>query len=222
MLIFVSFLLVGNAHAQEYLYEIGGFVGTSSYMGDANKTGLFKNPGLAVGALVRYNTNFRWAWKGNLAVGRVSGDTRTSGDAFPNGSQVSFSRTFVELGGQIEFNFFSYSDKYAYLGTRRYTPYIFAGLGALVAAGGRTNLDLNIPIGIGFKYKLKERLNLGFEFSLRRLFGDSFDVATKDGLTLNDPYGIKSSFIKNKDWYSLTMITLTWDFGTRIDRSCNK
>jgi hypothetical protein len=222
ILIFTSFLFVRNAYTQEYLYEIGGMLGTSSYMGDANKTKLLKNPGLAAGAIFRYNTNFRWAWKGNLAFGKVSGNTQSSGNVFPNGAQASFERTFVELGGQVEFNFFSYSDKYAYLGTRRYTPYIFTGLGATLAAGGNANISMNIPLGIGFKYKLKERLNLGFEFSMRKLFGDSFDVTSKDGFTLNNPYGIESSAFKNKDWYSMTMITLTWDFGIRIDRSCYK
>lgn len=222
ILIFASFLLSGSAKAQEYIYEVGGFVGTSSYMGDANKQALFKSPGIAIGGIFRKNINFRWAWKGNLALGNVSGDTQSSGNVFPNGAQASFSRAFVELGGQVEFNFFSYSDKYSYLGTQRFTPYIFTGLGATIATGSNTNTCMNIPLGMGVKYKLKNRLNLGFEFSMRKLFGDSFDVMNKDGFSLDNPYGIESSTFKNKDWYSMTMVTLTWDFGIRIDRSCHK
>ncbi|WP_255489452.1 DUF6089 family protein [Dysgonomonas sp. 216] len=203
--------------AQEYKYEIGGMAGTAFYMGDANKTALFKNMNLGAGAVFRYNRDFRWAYKANLAVGGVSGDTRKSGNAFPDGQDVSFSRTFIELGGQIEFNFFAYSDKYAYLGTKRISPYLFTGLGITAATGDDMFLGLNIPIGMGVKYKLKDRLNIGFEFSLRKLFGDSFDKPKKDGFGLEDPYEIKSSFLKNKDWYSLTMFTITWDFGLRGD-----
>lgn len=222
LLIFAGFIFAGKAEAQEYLYEIGGFMGTSSYMGDANQTTLFKNPGFALGGIFRRNIDFRWAWKGDLALGHASGNTENSGDAFPNGEQASFSRTFVELGGQIEFNFFNYSDKFGYLGTRKISPYIFTGIGVTLATGNNTNLCMNIPLGMGVKYKLKNRLNLGFEFSMRKLFGDSFDDMNKNGLSLDSPYGIESSAFKNKDWYSLTMVTLTWDFGLRNDRTCHK
>ncbi len=221
ILIFASFLPM-KVLAQEYIYEAGGFLGTSSYMGDANKTNIFKKPGLAIGGIFRKNINFHWALKGDLALGNVSGDTQSSGNVFPNNAQVSFSRTFVELGGQIEFNFFSYSDKFGYLGTRRFTPYLFTGLGTTFATGSNSSISMNIPLGMGVKYKLKNRLNLNFEFSMRKLFTDSFDAKNKEGFSLDNPYGITSSTLKNKDWYSLTMISLTWDFGLRNDRSCNK
>ncbi|GAB6012296.1 type IX secretion system protein PorG [Viscerimonas tarda] len=207
--------------AQEYKYEIGGMAGTSSYMGDANKTALFREPKPAGGVIFRYNKNFRLAYKASLAFGGVSGTTLKSGNAFPNGAQASFSRTFIELGGQVEFNFFSYSDKYAYLGTRKISPYMFTGLGITAATGDNFFTGLNIPLGIGVKYKLKDRLNLGFEFSFRKLFGDSFDQPEKERFGLNDPYNISSSSLKNKDWYSLTVFSITWDFGMRKDPCLN-
>ena len=80
--------------------------------------------------------------------------------------------------------------------------------------------SLNIPMGVGVKYKLKSRLNLGCEFSFRKLFGDSFDVTNGSNEILDNPYGISSSAFKNKDWYSLLMISITWDFGERC-RPCN-
>jgi len=207
--------------AQEYKYEIGGMAGTSFYMGDANKTALFRDMNIAGGAVFRYNKDFRWAYKANLVAGSVSGDTRTSGNVFPDGQNASFSRTFVELGAQIEFNFFAYSDKYAFLGTKRFSPYMFTGLGATYATGDESFFGINLPIGVGVKYKIKNRLNLGFEFSFRKLFGDNFDKPKKGGLSLEDPYEIDGSAWKNKDWYSLTMISLTWDFGLRKDPCLN-
>ena len=208
--------------AQEYKYEIGGMAGASFYMGDANKTALFQDSHLAGGIVFRYNRNFRWAYKANLAFGGVSGNTLNSGNVFPNGAQASFSRSFFELGGQIEFNFFSYSDKYAYLGTRKFSPYMFTGLGITLATGDDVFGGMNIPLGVGVKYKLKDRLNFGFEFSFRKLFGDSFDQPqTRGGLGLNDPYSIRSSFLKNRDWYSLSMFSITWDLGMRKDPCLN-
>lgn len=201
----------------DYKYEIGGMAGTSFYMGDANKTRLYMNPGFAAGIVFRYNKDLRWAVKSNFVMGRVSGDTRNSGNVFPFEQQVSFSRMFYELGSQIEFNFFNYSDKFAYLGTKRLTPYVFTGVGITLGSGKKTFIDANIPLGVGLKYKMKERLNVGFEFSFRRLLSDSFDVTENTGgFNLDDPYDIRSSIFKNKDWYSLTMISITWDFGVRV------
>jgi hypothetical protein len=61
-------------------------------------------------------------------------------------------------------------------------------------------------------------MNIGIEFSMRKLFGDDFDVTEKTiGWNLDSPYGIESSFLKNRDWYSFSMIFLTWEFGLRDD-----
>ncbi|MDR1502144.1 MAG: DUF6089 family protein [Prevotella sp.] len=201
----------------DYKYEIGGMAGTSFYMGDANKSKLYQNPGLSAGVVFRYNKDLRWSVKSNFVIGKVSGDTRDSGNKYPFGQEISFSRMFYELGSQIEFNFFNYSDKFGYLGAKRISPYIFTGIGFTLGSGSKTFFDANIPIGIGVKYKLKDRLNLGFEFSFRKLFSDSFDVTKDgDGLSLDAPYKINGGAFKNNDWYSLTMISLTWDFGARI------
>lgn len=201
----------------DYKYEIGGTAGTSFYMGDANKTKLYQNPGLSAGVIFRYNKDLRWSVKNNFVIGKVSGDTKNMGNKFPHDQQASFSRMFYELGSQIEFNLFNYSDNFSYLGTKRITPYVFTGVGITFASGEKKFLDANIPIGIGLKYKMKDRLNIGFEFSFRKLFSDSFDVTEKNSkFDLDSPYGIKGSIFKNNDWYSLTMFTITWDFGRRV------
>ncbi len=201
----------------DYKYEIGGMAGTSFYMGDANKTKLYQSPGLSAGIIFRYNKDLRWSVKSNFVIGKVSGDTQSSGNKFPHGQEAEFSRMFYELGSQIEFNFFNYSDKFGYLGAKRISPYIFTGIGFTLGSGEKTFFDVNVPLGIGVKYKIKDRLNLGFEFSFRKLFSDSFDVTKKnEDFNLDEPYKIKGNLLKNNDWYSLTMITLTWDFGARV------
>ena len=172
-------------HAQEYKYEIGGMAGGAFYMGDVNKNAFFKGLNPAFGAVFRYNPNFRWALKTNLMWGQVSGTTEGQQNVFPDHAQGSFSRSLIELGGQMEFNFFPYS-----------------------------------PLGVGLKYKVKNRINLGCEFSFRKLFGDGLDVTDDSNAFLDDPYHMKGSFLKNKDWYSFLLFTVTWDFGPRC-RTCN-
>lgn len=214
---FSNFKLLG----QEYKYELGAATGTAFYMGDANRTKLFLHPEISVGAFHRYNINLHWAIKNNLIGGRISGDTNDAQNVFPQDFQTAFKRTFFEIGSQIEYNFFPYSDKFSYMDARRYTPYLFAGAGVTVATGENVFCNLNLPIGVGFKYKLKEKVNIGIEFSMRKLFGDDFDVVQKNNKpNLDAPFGIKSSFLKNQDWYSLTLVFITWEFGLKNDPCC--
>lgn len=204
--------------AQEYKYEIGTAAGTSFYMGDANRTQLFQDIGIGGGVVFRYNINFLWAIKSNLFAANVSGNSDSSGNIFPFDGKSSFQRTLAELGTQIEFNFLPYSDKYAYLGTKPYTPYLFTGVGITYASGDNSFIGTNIPLGVGLKYKVKNRMNIGIEFSMRKLFRDDFDVTERTTeWSLENPFDIESSLLKNKDWYSFTMIFVTWDLSLRKD-----
>ena len=206
---------------QEYKYEIGGLAGLSMYMGDANKNAFFEGYHPSGGLVFRKNSNFRWAMKANLLMGRVSGDTQKLDNVFPKKQNVQFGRNFFELGGQIEFNFLPYSDKFAYLQTSKISPYILTGIGLTVAPGkDQTCISLAIPLGIGVKYKVKNRINIGCDYSFRKLFTDALDTPNKEGFGLNNPYDIKSGWMKNKDWYSLILFFITWDFGPN-DRKCS-
>ncbi len=203
--------------AQEYKYEIGGMLGGAFYMGDTNKGSLFKGMNPSLGGVFRYNVNFRWALKADLLWAKISGSTQGLDNAFPFPEEVPFDRSLVEVGGQAEFNFFPYSDKYAYMNTKRFTPYLLLGLGMTVAPGGdQTFTSMHLPIGAGVKYKIVNRVNLGCEFAFHKLFGDGLEGKTE----LEDPYGITSSAWKNKDWYSTLLFSVTWDFGPR-SRPCN-
>ena len=220
---FVLFLCLSfyKSGAQEYLYEIGGMLGGASYMGDVNKNTPFKNMNPSAAVLFRYNANFRIAYKANLTWARVTGTTEGLANVFPNGAQATFDRNVIDLGGQAEFNFFPYSDLFKYLSTKRIAPYIMGGLGlSFAAGGGGAFFSPHISLGTGVKYKIKNRINIGAELSIRKLFGDGLDVGAGNDL-LNDPYGIGSGFFKNKDWYTLLSVTVSYDFGLR-DCNCNK
>jgi opacity protein-like surface antigen len=208
------------AAAQEYKYETGGMAGTAMYLGDANETSLLRGWHPAGGLVYRYNLNFRWALKAGLLMGKVSGDTKNEATVFPDQAQVAFERNFFELGGQIEFNFLPYSDKYSYLNTRKISPYLFTGLGLTLAPGEDTFFGLNLPMGMGVKYKIMHKVNLGVEYAVHRLFGDAFDAPRSgEGFHLNNPYHVQQGMFKNKDWYNTLLFSITWEFGLR-DKRC--
>ena len=209
-----------RADELEYRYELGAMFGGSSYYGDANYSSFMKNTNAMGGIIGRYNINQRMAIKGNLAVARIAGSTVGMDNRFPGGD-VDFSRTVYDLGVQFECNFFAYGEGGGYKDSHRLAPYIFGGFGFTFAPEPAENVfTANIPIGVGVKYKIYPRINIGCELSYRFTLSDKLDVTDKSAAVLNDPYGIKSSGLKNKDSYSFLSIFVTYDLSPKY-RKCN-
>lgn len=209
-----------RADGLEYRYEVGAMLGGSSYYGDANYTSPIDNINIMGGVVWRYNINPRMAIKSNLAVARISGSTEGLDNRFPGGN-VEFNRTLIELGAHYELHFFAYGDGSGYKRSRRLAPYIFAGVGVTYApAPAKHVVTPNIPLGVGLKWKVAHRLNLGCELSYHFTFSDKLDVTNSTAPMLDDPYGIESGFVKNKDSYSFLSISLTYDLSPKY-RKCN-
>ena len=223
LLAFVAMMcMAGVAHADglEYRYEVGVMAGGSSYHGDANYSTPMKNMNMMGGIVARYNINPRMAVKASLVVAGISGSTVAEENRFPQGD-VEFSRTIYDLGAQYECHFFAYGDGTGYKRSRRLVPYLFAGVGMTFAPEPAENVfTANIPLGLGVKYKIASRLNVGCELSFRFTLSDKLDVTDKTLPMLEDPYGIKSSSMKNKDSYSFLTISVTYDLSPKY-RKCN-
>lgn len=204
----------GPAQAQEleYALELGVMGGPSFYLGDANYHSFYKNTQMGGGLIGRYNINPRMAVKFDLACTSVSGDAAKLKNKFPeqSGQEWKFKNTLVDIGAQYELSFWGYGMGSGYKGSRRFTPYIQLGLGA---TAGKGTFTLNIPIGVGVKYKLRERWNVGADWTMRFAMSDKLDG-------IEDPYGIRSGFLKNKDSYSLTMFYISYDLCPKY-RRCN-
>lgn len=212
---------VVSAQELEYNMEFGGMSGASFYMGDANNTTLLKDVSVAGGVLARYNINPRMAVKGDLAMGRIKGTTEGLDNKFPGGEHSAFGRNVYELGAQFEYSFFAYGAGTGYKGSRRLAPYVLAGLGMTYAPKPANHVvAMNIPLGLGVKYKAADRLNVGAEWTMRLTTSDRLDVSDATGLQLDDPYGIVSKGLKNKDCYSWLMLYVSYDMFPKY-RKCN-
>ncbi len=211
-----------DSRAQDEIYrmELGGGVGGSFYLGDANSKP-FAHLGAMGSVVARYIFNPRMAIKGNLALGRISGDTGNiffpvdAGSGDVEGGRpgsARFKRNVIDLGAQFEFNFWGYGAGHGYEGFSRVTPYMLIGAGVTLAPKPvKTDMGFNIPVGVGVKFKLRPRLNVGLEWSVRFTTTDRLDVSDINGVILQDPYGVKSGGFKNKDCYSFTMLSVTYD-----------
>lgn len=196
---------------ESYKFDLGAGIGMSGYLGDANESNLLKHPGFAANIGGRYLFDSRWAVRAQLSMLTLSGNTADFSNVLPDGKQYSFKSTAYDLGFRGECNFFGYGIGETYKRLRRWTPFLSVGIGMTMSSTPDGSFfALNIPMGVGIKYKFKPRWNLIAEFSMTKVFGDKVDSAE-----LTDLYGIKSSFLKNTDWYSSLTVGITYEFGAR-------
>ena len=196
-----------------YLVELGLGGGGSFYMGDANGR-LYSNTNGVFSIIGRYNVNSRFSLKANLAAAGISGSTENAYGVLP-GDELRFSRTLYDLGAQIEWGFCGYGTE-DWNDRHRLAPYGLLGLGVTFAPKpARNDFAANFPVGLGIRYKLSERVNLGLEWTMRFSTSDRLDVTHTEGTSLQDPFLIKGKGIKNKDSYSFTMLYVTFDVFKR-------
>jgi len=206
----------------EYRMEYGVGVGTSFYMGDANNT-FYSQQKAAFAGLWRYLFDHHNVLKVALSIGGIKGQVSpdinyypvdlSSGAASSVPSRYRFSGTVYDLSCLYELNFWPYGYYTGYMGYKRLTPYIQAGLGLTYSSAGKT-ASANIPIGVGLKYRLGKRWNIALDWTYHFALSDKLD-------DYQDPLGIKSEVFKNKDNYCLTMLTLTYNISP-ICPNCNK
>ncbi len=201
----------------QYRMEIGGGVGMMGYLGDFNGN-LTKDLQPMATVLARYILNPYMALKMNVSYGTLKGSSADAETYYPDYADTpyTFSNKTVDVGVAYEYNFLPYGTGREYRGAKRLAPYVTGGLGVTYAdTQDKGQLTVNAALGIGAKYKLAERLNIGLEWAMHFTQSDKLDGA-------EDPYHIASSgLFKNTDCYSTLQLTLTYSFMPKCV-TCNK
>lgn len=203
----------------EYRMEIGVGGGLTGYLGDFNGN-LTKDLQPMASVVGRYNFNPYMGLKLNVMYGKMKGsssDVKTYYPAFAE-SPYEFSNSLVGFDLTYEYNFWPYGTGRDYRGAQRLTPFVFVGIGGdyvnIKDGDKKSDFTANVPIGIGLKYKVGERMNIGLEWAIHFTLSDELDGQ-------KDPYGIKSTgAFKNTDCYSTLQLTLTYSFSARC-RTCH-
>ena len=199
----------------QYRMEIGAGVGTVSYEGDFNGN-VLKNMQPMFSALWRYNFDPYKDLRLSATYGKLKGSSKDVDPDYAT-EEYSFNRNLLDVSLVFEYNFWPYGTGRDYRGAKRLIPYIYGGIGATSASGGgsKSVFTANVPIGLGVKYKLNERMNLGLDWGIHFSLSDELDG-------VKDPYQVKSSgMFKNTDCYSMLQLTLTYSFKAKC-RTCNK
>ncbi len=221
LLLLSVFLSLAPAKAQdepEYRLEIGLGAGLVNYEGDFNGN-IFGNLQPIGGIVARYVMNPYLDFKWTVSYGKLKGSSADVQTYYTDHADApyTFNHSLWDTRVVYEYNFWPYGTGHDYRGSKRLTPFVFGGIGATYVTGGSAGnvFTANIPIGVGVKYKLAERLNVGLEWAIHFSLSDELDG-------VKDPYGIESTGIfKNTDCYSALMLTLTYSFRPRCI-TCNK
>ncbi|RMG82972.1 MAG: hypothetical protein D6707_01805 [Bacteroidetes bacterium] len=193
--------------------DIGLFAGGSYYVGELNNYHFnFALTHFAYGGVFRRYINKRWAFRISGFKSKLSGSAKYGYPAFFNDKNYAFTSTLIEGSAQFEFSFFNYipNDENIY-----FTPYAFAGIGMFYfspksASGADLEYQsaqngvsynkrvVNMPFGLGVRFKPHHRFNFTLEWGVRKTFTDYID-------DIGAPYtrNYQRGFMYNKDWYSL-------------------
>lgn len=184
------------------LHEFGAGIGALNYTGDISpgfNVKFFRPAGMV---FYRYNISPVVSFRAAFLIGNLHADESKLQDPIPGARKASFSSQLTEFALTTEYNFFNYRPKKE---VYRFSPYLTAGLAAYNSklSGGA---QLAVPMGLGLKYRLNKRINLGLELVARKTFTDKID-------------GVDSSYIlgvhqtanpNSKDWYYYAGFSLSW------------
>lgn len=200
----------------EYRMEVGAGAGLVSYLGDFNGS-VVKNM-QPMGSLVwRWVLNPRMALRAKGSYGKLKGSSADVQTYYPDmqAKPYEFNHSLGDLDVTFEYNFWPYGTGRDYRGAKRLTPFIFGGVGGTYVSGGPKDVwTAHVPLGLGVKYKLGDRVNIGLEWAAHFSLSDKLDGVV-------DPYLVKSSgLFKNTDGYSTLLVTFTYSFQAKC-RTCH-
>ncbi len=191
-------LLAQDAVVQEGEFGVG--IGGAHYFGDLNTRAKLNRPKPAATVFFRKNFGNYIALRVGATYAQIGySDIYNNHNEFMRRRNLSFNSSIWELGVQGDFNFYRFLpgdpdfrftpyvtlgasifnyDPYAYLGGEKYflRPLNTEGQGdTSFSRKPYSSMAFAIPLGVGFKYALNDRINLGFEVTHRFTNTDYLD-----------------------------------------------
>ncbi|HYG15861.1 MAG TPA: DUF6089 family protein [Bacteroidia bacterium] len=264
-------IAVSTIGAAQDNVEIGLMLGGTNYIGDMTES-QFQEFNPAVGLMLRYNPNYNFSIRGNALYGSLNGDDENFVSEEKRRRNLDFTSPLFEFSGQVEWNILGY-DALGKNKSKRFTPYLFAGVGIFkfnpwtkleddrvelqplgTEGQGTTPLQnrkkyaltqVSLPFGLGIKFMLAPRLNVGLEYGRRFTFTDYIDdvsLTYVNPVILQAQYGERSAMLSNRsgeekgpydiitqkgqqrgdnkdrDWYNFLGITISYTINLRKEK----
>jgi len=209
-LIVLLFLVLSTYETFGQLTEIGFQLGAYNYTGNLSKGYSIKNHRPAASVFLRTNISDAVGLKYGIAGGILHGSNEYLNYGENQPTTISFNTTILEAYGVFEFYFLDYKSKHSKF---HWTPYLSSGLGVFTYFGDAANgsdhsrIQPSIPLGIGFKYQVNKKIDIGVEASARITFFHYLDgIEDNDAIGPEHVYGDKYKF----DTYYFIGFTLNY------------
>jgi hypothetical protein len=199
-------------HSYLYTGEFGVLAGASQYFGDLNPDLHFNTPKIALGLFFRKQVTDYIAVRIQGQFARVGySDVYNTQNAFDLRRNLSFNSNIWQLGVQGDFNFLRFIPGD---GDHRSTPYLTIGVGMFsfdpyayldgqkyylreLGTEGQgspaypdrkpySNIAAYIPLGLGYKYNLNPKMNIGIEAVYNFTTTDYLDDVSKTYAGINN------------------------------------
>lgn len=194
--------------------EVGLSLGLSTYQGDLVEPSFsYKDASFSVGGLLKHHLNTKLALRAGLNFGKIQGDDANFDEKENRGYSFESNIINFHVGG--EYTFLA-KPRYDDGGTFQKTisPYIFVALGFVNSdvtvpsniqrtpeEVDASSFHFSLPVGLGLKADLSERITLGIEATLHATFTDYLDGFSESANSDED------------DWYFFSGATLTYRLG---------
>lgn len=263
---FLLLSIVANAQSQHNEYvqkgEFGITAGLAHYFGDLNTRAAINRPKVALGAFFRKQFGNYVGVRLSAHYAQLGYSDIYSRNEYQNLRNLSFNSNIWEVALQGDFNFFKFIPGDPYYG---FTPYITLGVGVftydpyayingqkeflrplgtegqLIGYNGRKpygTLAVCIPLGVGIKYNLTDKINVSFEVAHRFTTTDYLDDVSTTYAGANNftplstaallqdrsveirplnPLGVEGvqrGFAKQKDQYIIAEVGITYNIST--------
>lgn len=192
-----------HAQIHQSKFEYGFHIGTFIYQGDLtpSKTGSFKTPGPMINVFASRVMNSSFSIRGNLAFGKLKGDeSKYDEPEFRQHRNFKFSSPVLEFSGLFVWDIraMNFEER-----IKTIRPYVFGGVGAGLLKIKRewsqfdaeyfetepelpNRIALNaqhsvpsiipvIPVGLGARYSLTQKISVSAEAMYRFIFTDYLD-----------------------------------------------
>jgi hypothetical protein len=223
VLLSIPFFALAQEQAVTQEGEFGIGLGAAHYFGDLNTRARVNRPKTAATAFFRKNFGNYIALRVGASYAKLGySDIYNTHNEFMRRRNLSFNSNVWELALQGDFNFYRFMPGDPYF---RFTPYITFGAGIFnydpyayladtkyflrpLGTEGQgdssypdrkpySSMAVSVPLGVGFKYALNERINLGFEVVYRFTNTDYLDDVSKTyvdpAIFPNNPDGTPST-----------------------------
>lgn len=208
------------AQNDPYRAEIGFQTGMNFYSGDVNSVsdlGLYgqnmKNVQADYGLLFRYRFNQRLALRLGYDNTKVRGTYAYRDGVETFSANLNNPLHLADLQG--EFNFFDLENNPYKRFSKRYSPFIAAGIGIVVTPEYKSSEDnatiFTIPMSVGFKWKMAGKLNFNIQYTNRFIIGDYLEGLSQ----FDNPIPKTTANPINHDRLAGITIGFSYDFWTR-------